>query len=150
MKKFGLNKEDYRRKGSWTPTTNFSPSTDLRQVYNDITYEAHEILHQISFHTTDRQNHTVTQEFTAASNDSDLLQVVTKYQGSNLGRRYSIRPKDSVLGRGIFAVDFVARLGIHVYLGYPGQFMYMSKTKVRKIFKIFIKKISPISLYFDV
>ena len=79
----------------------------------------------------------MTQEFTDSTNDSELLQVITKYKGSSLGTCYSIRPKDPIVGLGIFKIDFVARLGIYVYLGYPGQFMYLAKTKVKYILRVF-------------
>ena len=132
LKDYGLTQEIYRRKGSWSPNNDINATSDLREVYDKITYQLHEILRKITFHTTDVKHDEIRHEFSAERNDSGVLRVVKKYKDS-LGTCYSIRPKDRVVKLGIFKVDFVAQFGLYVYLVHPGQFKYMAKTKVKFI-----------------
>ena len=132
LKDYGLTQENYRRKGLWSPHNDRNASRDLRDVYDNITYQLHEILRKITFHTTDIEHDEIRHEFSAKTNGSGVLRVVKKYKDS-LGTCYSIRPKDRVVKLGIFKVDFLAQFGIYVYLVHPGQFKYMAKTKVKFI-----------------
>ena len=126
---YGLNKNDYRRNGVYVPTKNYNVSKSLRTVFNNVTFEVYEILTQIRISTSDLENDWIVESLDSSKKDSKSLSIITKYQ-RNLGRCYSIRPKKHVVELGILAVDFIARIPIYIYLGYPGQFNYNTKTKV--------------------
>ena len=68
---------------------------------------------------------------------TDYIKVTTKYQ-QNLGKCFSIYPQNHVLELGITSIDIVARTSIYVYMGYPGQFNFDTKTKVICVFLLFI------------
>ena len=112
------------------PTKNYNSSNSLRAIFNNVTFEAYEILTQIRISTSDLENDWIVEILDSSTKDPKSLSIVTKYQ-RNLGRCYSIRPKKHVVELGILAVDFIARIPFYVYLGHPGQFNYNTKTKVR-------------------
>ena len=128
VKEYGLDKYQYRAKGNYTPTSSKNNETNLRKVFNDITYELEEVLKRVTFFTLDSSVFNV--DFNAQTNDhSEIIKVTTKYW-NNYGRCYVIRPSDTIVKLGVRSVDFVARMGIYIFFGYPGQFMYNTKTKV--------------------
>ena len=67
--------------------------------------------------------------FDAVNENRKHIKITTKHSPT-YGKCYSIRPRTHVLKYGILVVDIVARMDIMIYLGYPGQFMYNTKTKV--------------------
>ena len=111
------------------PTKSYNFSKGLRSVFNDVTYEVHEILKQIRISTSDLENDWIVETLNNSSKYLNNIIIVTKYQ-RNLGRCYSIRPQQNVIKLGILSIDFVAQIPFYVYLGYPGQFNYNTKTKV--------------------
>ena len=126
---YGLNKNNYRRNGIYVPTKNYNYSKGLRTVFNDVTFDVHEILKQIRISTSDLENDWIVETLNSSRKYLTNLIIVTKYQ-RNLGRCYSIRPKQNVIKLGILSIDFVAKIPFYIYLGYPGQFNYNTKTKV--------------------
>ena len=126
---YGLDKNNYRRNGVYVPTKNYNSSKGLRTVFNDVTFDVHEILKQIRISTSDLENDWIVETLNSSRKYLTNLIIVTKYQ-RNLGRCYSIRPKQNVIKLGILSIDFVAQIPFYVYLGYPGQFNYNTKTKV--------------------
>ena len=132
---YGLDKNNYRRNGVYVPTKNYNSSKGLRTVFNDITYEVYEILKQVRISTSDLENDWIVETLNSSRNYLNNLIIVTKYQ-RNLGRCYSIRPKLNVIKLGILAIDFIAQIPFYVYLGYPGQFNYNTKTKVSNLFNL--------------
>ena len=134
MIKYGLNAQQYRSEGHYTPTNNIYRNMDLRTVFHQITYNIYEILKGIKIFTLDHEHKIFFEEFNEYKNETDHIIVTTKYH-SNLGRCYSIHPKENIVKLGIRVVDFVAKMGIYVYFGYPGQFMnHNTKTKVRSVY----------------
>ena len=129
MEFYGLNKNSYRRKGDYMPTKNFNSSSGLRNIFNDVTYELHEIISQVRMSTSDLENDWIVQKLNGSIKKPQHLKIITKYQ-RNLGRCYSIRPKEHVIKLGVLAIDFLGNIPFYVYLGYPGQFNYNTKTKV--------------------
>ena len=101
---------------------------DLRRVFNSITYEIKELLHRVRIDTLDKENRRFTVEFDG-SNSTEHIEIITKYWDS-YGRCYSIRPRHHVLKLGVTGIEIVGRVEIWVHFGYPGQFMYNTKTKV--------------------
>ena len=130
MVKYGLEHSKYRSKGHFTPSKNPYKELDLRKVFDDITYDIHELLQSIKILTLDHEHKIFIEAFNESKNSTDYVNIVTKYQ-SNLGRCYSILPKEEVQKLGVRVIEFVGNVGMYIYLGYPGQFMYhITKTKV--------------------
>ena len=126
-----MDKDKYRGKGHYSPN-NYTLKTNLRTVFNSITFSVKDLLHYIEIFTLDKKKKLFRVKFDAP-NTTEHIDVITKYH-YNLGRCYSIRPKNHVIMLGVTSVDIVGRMGIYVYFGYPGQFMYNTKTKVQNYF----------------
>ena len=124
---YGMEKGKYRSKGSFAPI-NYNETTDLRKVFNSVTYDIDEILFGIYINTLSRNNSKISIDFDG-SNQSDYIVVTTKYK-PNLGRCYAIHPSDHVVQLEVVGIDIVAKMNIYVYFGHPGQFMHQTKTKV--------------------
>lgn len=129
LKKYGLDVGKYRNDGHFSPTTNQSTSLDLESVFKEITYEPNEILREIKITTKDRKQRTFLESFSKMKNETEHVQLLTKYQ-NNLGRCYSIRPKDHVMSLEIIKIDITSTMDVYVYIGFPGQFMYNTKERV--------------------
>ena len=128
LKFYGMDKENYRRKGVYFPS-NHTYGDDLRHIFQSITHDIHEILFRISIFTNNRKTSYFEINF-EGNNFTDHLHITTKYY-PYFGRCYSIHPKDHVLKLGVNAIEIVARLKIYAYFGHPGQFTYFNtKTKV--------------------
>ena len=127
LKRYGMDKRKFRKGGSYAPL-NYSEGMDLRKIFNSVTYEIEELLLYIKIFTLDRQKPQLTIDFQAL-NTTRHIKVVTKYR-STFGKCYSIQPRDHVVQLAIVKIDIMARYGIYVYFGYPGQFMYNTKSKV--------------------
>lgn len=130
MNRYGLDSTKYRKEGEYTPENNDYSNMDLHKTFDHITHEIYEILLSIRIFTLDHEHSVFLVKFNENETEPDLVKIVTTYQ-PNLGKCYSIQPKEMVLKLGIRVVEFVARIGIYVYLGYPGQFTHhITKTKV--------------------
>ena len=127
LKSYGMEKWRLRRGGLYAPQ-NYSEGMDLRKVFNSVTYEIEELLLYIKIYTLDREKSQITIDFQGL-NTTRHLKIVTKYKYT-YGKCYSIQPRDHVVQLAIVKVDILARYGIYVYFGYPGQFMYNTKSKV--------------------
>ena len=123
---YGINKQKYRTKGHFTPN-NKSENIDPRKVFNSITHDVTELLHSVKIYPLDRHVKFTT-DFDEL-NHTQYIKITTKYW-HNYGRCFSIQPKDHVLKTGVTIIDIIARMNVYVYFGYPGQFMYNTKTKV--------------------
>ena len=121
----------YRNEGHFSPNINGSIDLDLETVFNNITHYPGELLQKIKITTKDRNQRTFLQSFVDLKNETDHVEIVTKYQ-SNLGRCYCIRPKVHVIKLEIIKIDVIAWMDIYVYIGYPGQFTYNTKERVKK------------------
>ena len=131
MTRYRLDPSKYRSEGQYTPENNNYRNMDLFRAFDHITYDIHEILQSIKIYTLDHKHNVFLENFNENKTEPDFVKIVTKYQ-SNLGKCYSIQPKEDMLKLGIRVVEFVARIGIYVYLGYPGQFTHhITKTKVK-------------------
>ena len=62
----------------------------------------------------------------------ESINVLTKYS-NNLGRCFSVRPKPEVVKKGILSVALTSYTDTYIYIGYPGQFMYNTRTRVSSI-----------------
>ena len=132
LKKYGLEKHEYRREGKYFAAYK-NATSDLREIFNDITYDIEEMLLRIKISTLDRQKPKFKIDFGEA-NTTEHLHIGTKYSDT-FGRCYCIHPKDHIIELGVTKIDIVARIDIYVYFGYPGQFMYNTKTKVMTMHK---------------
>ena len=134
MNFLGLTKTGYRLEGRFNPTKKSNTTIDLRKVFNLVTHDIHQLLHNIVIFTMDAELSEFVEDFSEGMNKNGTthIEVITKYH-NNLGRCFSIRPKSHIIELGVVSVDFVAKMGIYVYFGYPGQYMYNTKTKVNEI-----------------
>ena len=129
LRKYGINSNKYRI-GDFSPTNARDAKLNLREVFNNITRSVYELLSRVEFTTLDRNNRTFVEEFTDSNDNIENIDVITKYTNT-LGRCYSIRPRAHIVRMGILRVDILARSDVYIYLGYPGQFMYNTKARVR-------------------
>ena len=132
LESYGINKNEYRRKGKWTPTKNAN-GTDLRTVFNDVSHDVEDILIAIRIKTLTKKRQYVDIKF-SKDNFDEWLTITTKYSDS-FGRCYSIVPKHKVQKLGIYSIIFETRMDIYLYFGHQGQFLASgSKKKVKTIF----------------
>ena len=124
---YGINKKEYRSKGVYSPSNN-TKDTTLRDIFKSVTYDIDEILFGIALFTSNKQKTRFEIDFDG-QNFTEHIEITTKYWGT-YGRCFSLHPKDHVLKLGVHQIEIVARMGIYIYFGYPGQFMYNTKTKV--------------------
>ena len=87
------------------------------------------MLSEVRFDTLDIDHKTFVEKIKPSDEESEHIKVITKYFDS-FGKCYSISPRNHVLKHGITLVDITARMDITIHLGYPGQFMYNTKTRV--------------------
>ena len=118
------------RLGDFSPTNTKDKNLNLKEIFNNITRNPNELLHRVKFTTLDLNNRTFVEYFTNANENMENFEVITKYTDT-LGRCYSIRPRAHIVRMGIVKIDILARTDVYVYLGYPGQFMYNTKARVR-------------------
>ena len=123
----GMDKGKYRSKGYYT-SQNHSDGENLRRIFDSITYDQGELLHKVQIGTLDKEKAWFVVDF-SQSNIDQHIEITTKYWGT-YGKCYSIQPKDHILKLGVKVIDIVAQMDIYVYFGYPGQFMFYTKTKV--------------------
>ena len=128
--KYGIDRSNYTYNGDFTPTKNLKENRTLREIFHSISFEVEDILYSVTIFTLDRENSMFTLSFNGSNTyENEIAEVGTKYWNS-YGRCYSIRPKKKIIEYGVKIIDFVARMNIYVYFGYPGQFMYNTKVKV--------------------
>ena len=125
---YGIDKAKYRSSGYYTAQNN-SDGRHLRSIFDSITYSLSELLHKIQIFTLDRKKARIVVDF-GQKNINQHLEITTKYWNT-YGKCYSIQPKHPILELGVQTIDIVARVDIYLYFGYPGQFMFNTKTKVR-------------------
>ena len=130
LQKYGLTKDQYRLKAMYSPIhIHGTSSTNLKRIFNAVTYNINEILHRIVISTSNKNDPHFNIDFNS-SNFTQYIDISTKYWPT-YGRCYSIHPKEHVLELGVWGIDIVSRINIYIYFGYPGQFMYpTSKSKV--------------------
>ena len=129
LREYGLDSTKYRA-GHFSPAINDSTSLDLEFIFDAITHSPNEVLKTIKITTKDRKQRSFLRNFEKGDIETENLEIITKYQ-NNLGRCFSIRPKDRVVSLEVIKIDITARMDIYVYVGYPGQFMYNTKERVR-------------------
>ena len=127
LKEYGMDKRNYRSKGSFKPQ-NYTAGTNLRNIFESITYDPAELIHNLNIRTLDKKKDSFFIDF-GGTNINEHIEIITKYW-STYGRCYSIRPRDHILKLGVEIVDINSQMDIYVYFGYPGQFHYKTKTKV--------------------
>ena len=59
----------------------------------------------------------------------ESIDIVPKIS-SAVGQCFSVRPKPEVVKKGITSIAFTTHMDMSVYLGYPGQYMYNTRTRV--------------------
>ena len=128
LSKYQLTKSQYRREALYAPI-NGNESLNLSVVFNLVTHELEDILHWIEISTLDREKFKFEIYFDGRNTTEDAIDFQTVYSDT-FGRCYSIRPKKHIRELGVTKIDIEARMNIYVYFGYPGQFMYNTKTKV--------------------
>ena len=129
LRKYGIDPIRYRL-GYFSPTNARYKNLNLQEIFNNITHSVRELLYWVKFTTFDRNNRTFVEDFTSANDNIENFDVITKYTDT-LGRCYSIRPRAHIVRMGIVKMDILARTDVFIYLGYPGQFMYNTKARVR-------------------
>ena len=127
MANLGLTKSGYRRKGQFYPTKNHNDNTSLQEVFDLVRYEVHELISKVRFEG--KHWGKIEETLNQNKNVTEHLRITTKYRPS-LGKCYSIQPRSHLVKLGIAIIDIVAKSSIYVYMGYPGQYMYDTKTKV--------------------
>ena len=127
MENLGLTKSGYRRKGQFNPAKNYNNSTSLQEVFNLVTYDVHELILKVRFEG--KHWGKIEETLNKDKNMTEHLDITTKYRPT-LGKCYSIRPRSHLIKLEIAIIDIVAKNSIYVYMGYPGQYMYDTKTKV--------------------
>ena len=70
MIKFGLNAQQYRSEGHYTPTNSIYRNMDLRTVFHQITYNIYEILKGIKIFTLDHEHKIFFEEFNEYKNET--------------------------------------------------------------------------------
>lgn len=129
LQSYGLTRRKYRSEGAFHSTNNNGRNTSLRQIFDDVTHDVSDMLSEVRFDTLDIDHNTFVEKIKPSNEDSEHIKVTTKYFDS-FGRCYSIRPRSHVSKHGINLVDIIASMDITIYLGYPGQFMFNTKTRV--------------------
>ena len=130
LKHYGLSKHEYRNRARYTPNSHFLTTGNLHDVFDEITYDLNDILHQVSITTMpNMQKVNFDEHFPSSLNSTKHIFITTKYW-SSFGKCYSIRPKNHIVRRRIVLLTIIARMDIFVYFGHPGQFSYNTDTKV--------------------
>ena len=136
LQRYGLTKEDYRKKAHYMPKNGKEINSKWEQngveIFENVTHGVREILRKLVIRTKNAN----TTRFIINFDQDDIFEhaeIVTKYWPS-FGRCFNILPKSYVVKQGITRIEALARISIYIYLGYPGQFMHSnSKTKVNAI-----------------
>ena len=134
LKKYGLTRNEYRYQGIFYPSAEIANNITLRQILDIVTYDIYDLLFEVRFDTQfldDIGQSSFVETIDASNENRKHIKITTKYSRT-YGKCYSIRPRNHVLKYGILVVDLVGRMDIMIYLGYPGQFMYNTKTKVSR------------------
>ena len=130
MNNYGMDKEDYRWGGVYSPSNNKTSHKGLNEIFDDITFDIEELLQSIKISTLDRTYSKFEINFKKSNVSVTDIVITTKYWDT-FGRCFGFRPSDHVHRLGVTKVDLIARRDIYIYFGHPGQFMYNTKTKVR-------------------
>ena len=120
MEYYGIDKEKYKFMGHFMPTKNQN-GTDLRNVFEEITYDVEEIMERMRIKTLSKKNPEIHINFNEGNLD-EYINITTKFWDF-FGRCYSIIPKRNVQKLGIVDIIFEAKMSIYVFFGHPGQFL---------------------------
>lgn len=127
LQKLGSDRRTYQAM-NFATTTSQSP----QEVFRLVTFELHEIMKKISIRTTNYDSPKITLDMSMPNNDS-IVTWNTKYK-ELFGRCYSMELSNLVTKMGIIQMTFKAKMGIYIYIHYPGQFNdFDSKTKVQRV-----------------
>ena len=130
LQKYGLTRRSYRSEGTFRPSKDLYKNKDLHDIFDEVTHSVYDILAEVKINTLNIDQSSFVERFSPSNNGTTThIKVSTKYFDS-FGRCFSIRPKQHVIKHGINVVDIVARMDVTIHLGYPGQFMYNTKTRV--------------------
>ena len=99
--------------------------------FDHVTHNVSELLNRVKITTLDRKRRSYIEHFPTSKTAMESIEIKTKYWNS-LGKCYSVRPKKDVVRKGILSIAFTANMDVYIYLGYPGQLMYNTRTRVRK------------------
>ena len=125
---YGMDKSSYRNYGNYVPSKN-GANSDLREIFNSITYDISKVLSRIKIVTSLGVGDVVHIVPFDGSRNTGTIYVATKYHGT-FGRCFSIQPTENIVQQGVKILEVKARMAIFLYFGYPGQFMYNTHTKV--------------------
>ena len=124
---YGTNKENYRKKGQYFNKQG-KESYDLRAIFDSVTYDINEILRKVEINTGNKGKKFLI-DF-SGKNFSENVDITTNYW-PNFGRCYSLHIKDHVIESHVRSITLYARMSVHIYIGFPGQFMHPNhKSKV--------------------
>ena len=130
LRKYGLTIHDYRSEGVYYPNKMNNETVDPKLFFERVTHTLNEILIGLTIYSRSKEKYMQEKNFGADGKNWTLINVVTKYSPT-FGRCYSIQPKDHVVRLGIIGINIITRMESYVYFGYPGQFMYRTKNKVK-------------------
>ena len=133
LKNYNLTVRDYRdKKAMWYPPkdTNF---TDAREFFHNITYEIHEVIEKIKISTMSLKKSEAKIEITQFENfKQEFVEFHTQYEDT-YGRCYTMNATQSLLRLSLKYVEFVARMGVYIFIEHPGQHLHgNSRSKVVK------------------
>ena len=131
LSKYELSKNQYRREALYAPI-NGNKTLNLTAVFNLVTHEIEDILHSIEISTSDREKFRFKMYFDGNNASKSIIEYETVYTDT-FGRCYSIRPQKHIRELIVTKIDIEFLMNTYIYFGYPGQFMYNTKTKVTKI-----------------
>ena len=127
----GLNINEYRSKGAFYPRNNYT-AIDARTLFLTATHNVDEIIYRVEMKTLSYDFPTYEIDFSKDGFENNVS-ITTKFY-HHFGRCYSIHPKGDVLKFGVTSINFITRINIYVYFGYPGQFMFSNtKSKVSSV-----------------
>ena len=105
-------------------------------IFNDITYELHELLEYIIVHTNNVSNPEVSIDL----KESSKYGKVDIMPAKTYGRCYSIQLGKRIVAQGVSKIDFLSNMNLYIYFHHQGQFLSIDTTsklytqKGRKIY----------------
>ena len=128
---YGLNRDEYRGKGVFHSKKD-DTAIDARTLFVTATHNVEEIIYKMTMKTLSYDFPTYEIDFSKSGFENNIS-ITTKFY-HHFGRCYSIHPKGDVLKFGVTSINFITKINIYVYFGYPGQFMYSNtKSKVSSV-----------------
>ena len=102
----------------------------LLHKFDDITHNVDEVLFRVKITTLDQERRKIQESFSHSSMNLKSIKITTKYMNT-LGKCYSVQPTSDIVKLGIIGITIVANIDVYIYMGYPGQFMFNTRTRVR-------------------